>query len=431
MLVPEDAELKLLSSLKTPQDVTKILQEGVTESAFIVYSEVFEHYRNYVRTYDELPDRDDIKSLFDIQLKEPGDLDYYLSEIINLDLVRQTHAAITERLGNHGTKLQQNPSETVRLLSEDLRKLRRSSLQHVAWLDKDALQRLGWLEEKAIAAEKGEVLGIPTGLRCFDGVMQGWAPGEAVMVMAPKGVGKSWVAMYFGVVAYYNDYKVLFISPEMSWEECALRFDVLLASQVERITKKKWGMTHTALTTGKQDQELYEKWLQSLTRRDQFIVVDSPEGGRFTLPNILTLIDEYRADLVVLDGLHLLGTDDARMMGWETIKQSADALKATAQHLKCSIVWTSQVDREAMRNPTEPASSGASAAYGKAAVEAANRLITLARVEGNALRRTFKVPNNRSGREYHYKQDLLFDVDSGHIEQMNNDIKVQEKEEVF
>ena len=119
-----------------------------------------------------------------------------------------------------------------------------------------------------------------------------------------------------------------------------------------------------------------------------------------------------------MDGIHLIGDASGRLTGWEVIKRAADGFKAAAQHHKNTVIWCSQVDREAMRNPTEPATTGASAAYGKAAVEAANRLITLATYAGDSRRRVFKVPENRSGRTILTKQHLIFDVDWGKIEQV-------------
>ncbi|KKK96588.1 hypothetical protein LCGC14_2661250, partial [marine sediment metagenome] len=248
--------------------------------------------------------------------------------------------------------------------------------------------------------------------------LQGWQPGEAIMIMGSKGHGKSFLAMFFACKAYQNGAKVLFLSPEMSWEECALRFDVILA----RLAQQEFSLT--GLTTGRvEETERYRAWLESLCQREAFICIDSADTatGAFTLASMLALQDEYRPDLLVVDGIHLVGGED-RVSGWERIKRAADGLKAAAQYYKSVVIWCSQVDREAMRAPTEPAASGASAAYGKAAVEAANRLITLAAYAGDSRRRVFKVPNNRGGREYHTKQHLLFDVDIGRIEQLDVDL---------
>ena len=417
MLPAKKAEAKLLASIQTPKDLTYLIREGISEDSFAEYPQVFSHYMKFARLYGDLPKPTDVEAEFrdtGIQLPEGGQLDYYVDEVRNLAVVRKANVAIMDRLGIGGAKLQMRPEETVRLLVEDLRKLQRVSMRHMAWLDRDALVRLGWLQDKAQAVADGGVLGIPTGLNCFDSNLQGWQAGEAIMVMAPKGTGKSWLALYIATVGYKAGYKAMFISPEMSWEECALRFDVLAAYQ------DGVHLSHSALTTGQQDEGVYEDWLAGLTRRDQFVVIDSPESGSFTTENVLALIDEHRPDLVVFDGLHLIGSN-SNVPGWERIKHASDALKALAQRLKCTIVWTSQVDRAGMKNPTEPASSGASAAYGKAAVEAANRLVTLANDKNDDKRKTFKVPNNRSGREFHSTQHLHFDVDIGAIYQVYDD----------
>ena len=416
-LPPAEAEAKLLASIKTPQDLTVLTQEGLLPEAFTVYGPVYEYYQGFSREYGAIPEPGDVQAVFDkleLDLSEGGELLYYAHEILDHHLAVKAYTAVANRFGEGSSKLTANPHEAVRLLEEDLRQLRPSTTRNASFIDRDALERLQWLSQKAQMGSSGSVLGIPTGLACFDSLMQGWQPGEAVMVMAPKGIGKTWLAMHFGTAAYQAGYKVLFLSPEMGYEEIALRFDVLYAYRVGT------DLTHEALTTGKQDIQVYEEWLRQLSAHQRFVVVDSPGVGGFNISNILALLDEHRPDLMVLDGIQLV-SGPANQPQWERIKQAADAMKAAAQHLKCTIIWTSQVDRESMRNPTEPAATGAAAAYGKAAVEAANRLITLAHYEGDDRRRTFKVPNNRSGREYHARQHLLFDVDVGAIRQLSQE----------
>ena len=415
---PDEIEIRLLSSITEGKDLTWLLREGTTSESFLLYGDIFSYILDYSQKYGgEIPGARDLESQFserEFKLVDSGELKFYAEELRKQDVVRRTQSSIFSRLGRTGDLLIQNPDEAVRLLVEDLRNLRKVATQNIAMLDKEALVRLGWLQERQEAAKMGKVLGMPTGLKVFDRALQGWQAGEAIMLMGPKGIGKSWMMMYFACVAYLNGYKVLFLSPEMSWQECAIRFDVLLANLSGS------SFSHTELQTGRIDSlEAYQAWLEGLTQREDFICIDSAESdnGQFTLSSILATEDEYRPDLVVFDGIHLIGGDED-MSGWARIKKAADGLKASAQFHKNVVIWSSQVDREAMRNPTEPASTGASAAYGKAAVEAANRLITLAGFPGDPHRRVFKVPNNRSGQEYHIKQHLLFDIDWGKIEQM-------------
>ena len=423
MLPPEVAEGRLLASLMTVEDLSSVLRAGISEESFQVYGEAFRFYRDYVRDYGGIPDLSDVRYSLNggsPEGHEGGDLGYYIKAVHDNHLVASVHASVVGRFGEGGMKLQENPSAVIGGLLEDLRQLSPRRSDNVYWVDRDAMERMDWLRERERSISEGNVVGIPTGLDCFDRYYQGWEPGEAVMLIAPKGVGKSWLVLYFAAVAHANGYKCLVLSPEMSVRQCALRLDVLLAYQyAERYVGQDWipdVMAHSGLSQGAVEHARYEAWLRELSRKERLVVVDSDESGGFTTESMLSYIEEYQPDLVVLDGIHLLG-GDPRQAGWERIKEAADALKATAQKNNCTVIWTGQVDRSSMANSTEPAANGSSAAYGKAAVEAANRLITMARHDSENYR-TFKVPNNRSGYEHHSRLVLEFDVDVGRIRQV-------------
>lgn len=419
MLNADEVEVKLLSSIDSYEDLSKLLRAGITSDTFHIYGEVFDYMRQYAQSYDgNVPMADDLAAHFsgtesEIRLVEGGDLEFYADELVKQHLVRKTRQIITTQFGKNGSSLLEDPFSVVRSVALELQTISRPKTKNVAFLDKDAPIRREWLEDKINAYQRDEPLGIPTGLRVFDAYQQGWQPGESAMFIGPKGIGKSWLMMYEAVTAYAAGFKVLFLSPEMSWEQCALRFDVLLAH------KFKQQFSHDVLTSGKDaDVEAYSEWLESLTAREDFICVDNADLQGFTLDSCLALIEEYQPDLTVLDGIHLVKSREMQSQ-WQTIKDCADGLKGSALRHKNVVVWAGQVDREGMRNPTEPVSTGAQAAYSKAAVEAADRLITLGSVDNNPLRRTFKVVNNRSGREFHDKQYLAFNVDVGNIEQVD------------
>jgi len=420
VLPPETAEIGLLSSIKEPRDLTTTLRVGVTQELFLLYGDVFQYLVDFHPEYEgQLPRREDVEAMFastDQALKftEGGELKFYVDELLALYTARQVSEAVRGRFGEGATRLSENPHEVVRLLLSDLQQLNTRRSRNVSFLDKDALQRLSWVEERVKASQAGEILGIPTGLKIFDDHQQGWQPGECGYIIGGKGVGKSWLVMYQACVAYRYGKRVMVLSPEMSWEECSLRVDVLLGCLMQR------EFSHEGLTSGKLvDLKAYQKWLTDLTSREDFICVDSADvGGGFTLASILDLMEEFQPDLTVLDGIHLI-RGQAKDKGWEIIKAAADGMKAAAQRTKSVMIWTGQVDKDSNKNSGEPAISGGQAAYSKAAVEAANRVISLARDPGNPLRRTFKVPNNRSGREFLTKQRLAFEVDRGYIEQVD------------
>lgn len=418
MLAPADVEIRVLSSIQSLHDLGQFQEFGLSEDSFMLFGDVYAYVMEYAHLYQEIPRKEDIEVRFKdtdnaLELEAPGNLEYYLTELNKLAMARTVRDTIRRHIGDHGSHIDRNPDETARLIAHDLSNVNHRRSRNIAMLDRDALTRLDSLKVRIDAAEAGKIIGIPTGLKCFDEYQEGYQPGEAIMLIAPKGAGKSWMAMHTAVTAYHAGFKVLFFSPEMSWEECALRFDVMLARKFHAAQK----LTHTQLKTGVQvDLDDYKRWLESLVKRSDFMCVDSVSAVGFTLTGMIALISEFNPDLVVLDGIHLV-KDEKGDQQWQVIKDCADALKSDAQRNKRVVFWVGQVDREGMKNPTEPVSTGAQAAYSKAAVEAANRLITMGADSDDPYRRVFKVPNNRSGREWHEKQTLIFEVDTGHIEQ--------------
>ena len=423
-LTPDAVECNLLSSIGSINDVGLIVEKGIVPESFLVYGPVFEYVVSYTREYGgDLPSFQDLEALFTgtespIEFLEPGNLEFYLDELVRQDMVRKMSAMVKTRFGDKGIDLIADPFKVATGLEEDLRKLGyRENHNNVAYFDRDAIVRLAHLEANVAAAQAGQVIGIQTGLRVFDDSLQGWKPGEAAMIIGPTTIGKSWLLMYFGCLAYANGNRVLYLSPEMSWEECGLRFDVVLANQYQR------HISHTALSNGGMvDIEKYREWLLQLSVRDDFICIDSVDADGFTLHGILAMAAKYEPDILLIDGIDRI-SDAHSPAGWELIKAAAKGLKDYAQLTKSVVIWTGQVDRAGMRM-SEAVSLGHSA-YGKAAEEFANRIITLGPDPSNPLRRTFKVPKNRSGRAWNTRQYLAFDVDQGHIEQ----IKVEAPDE--
>ena len=419
MLTPEDVEQGLLSSIKNVEDLRKLSQEGVRSEHFLLYGEVLDFIVNYVQVYEgNFPNQGDIIKRFsntdlEFEFLEAGDISYYIDELLSQYTARMMSQAVRDRFGAGGVNLRDDPYEVLAGLELDLRALQPQTAKHVAFLDRDALSRMVALEEKIAGIEKGEVGGIPTGLACFDGYYQGWHEGEGIMVVGPKGSGKSWLLMYFGCVAYRAGYKVLLVSPEMSMTECGLRFDVVLARQFRN------QFSHDTLSSGKDvDMEAYRSWLYKLQERADFICVDSQSAAGFTFEDLLGLMEEYRPDLLLLDGIQLMKGREGQT-GWEIIKECADGLKNAAQYYNNVVIWAGQPNTQGLTNKNEPIHDIIQVGYGKSAVEAANRLITIAEDPESKFRRIFKVPYNRAGKTWDSKQYLEWDVDSGLIAQMD------------
>ena len=432
MLTPEAVEIGLISSVHDVGDLRKIRQAGIDEAHFLIYGEVFGFLDEYSKVYEgRLPKAEEVEARFkdtdmEFELTEGGDIEYYIDELLKQWTANSLSQAVMDRFGSGGVNLRDDPYGALAGLTLDLRALQPQVAKHVTYLDRDALLRLDWAQEKIDGKAKGEVGGMPTGLICFDSYFQGWGAGEAIMVIGPKGSGKTWLLMKFGCVAYAHGKKVLLVSPEMSMKECGLRFDVVLANQFRK------EFSHDVLSAGQfVDMALYERWLSKLKERDEFVCVDSQSADGVTLEDLLGLMEEHRPDLMLVDGIQLIKGEDGQA-GWEVIKATADGLKNAAQFYECVVIWAGQPNTQGLTNKYEPVKDIVQVGYGKAAVEAANRVITIAEDPDSKFRRTFRVPYNRSGKTWDDKLYLTFDVNVGRIEQMNFEVPQNfEKDEAF
>ena len=148
--------------LQTPQDLRAVIQEGVTGASFLIYGEVFDHYRTYLQQHGSLPQQADVLDAYsqlEMEFYADGELGYYLVELQQNHLLRQAVAAVNVSFGSEGDRLEADPDEAIRTLTEELRKLQRVDSKHVAWLDRDAMGRLDWLLDKAGAQEQGKGIG--------------------------------------------------------------------------------------------------------------------------------------------------------------------------------------------------------------------------------------------------------------------------------
>ncbi len=408
---PDQVETNLLSCIKTPEDLALVIKAQVSEKYFIVYPTAFQYLVDHVKSFSEVPaaqllegKEEDLQLISDVE-----GLTSWVEELINLYLAREVATAIDRNLGKN--KLDENPRANTRALTMDLNLLLRSRTVNTARSDRDSARRLESYHKRKELAKSNTLLGMPTGLKCFDEYQEGWEPGECIMILGPKGIGKSWVMMNFACTAYVSGKKVLFLSPEMSWKECELRFDIITSNKMGM----NWG-THWDLKQGRRiDETVYANFLAAVSAREDFTLIDSDISGGFNLNGIVAMIEEHQPDLVLLDGIHLIQEDKGDH--WQQIKSCADGLKSLAQLKGIVIIWSGQVEKAAMKDAYEPVDSGAYAAYAKASVEAANRVLSFAADKHDKMYRWFKVINSRDGREWGNKQRLLFDVNQGHIEQ--------------
>ncbi len=414
-----DLERRLLSSITSQKDLILAQDSGISRDTFITpsegrHDEVWDYIEDHVRENGRCPVDDDLRTIYGFEPGAPGDLKTYVSLARKRELTRCLRAIMEKR----AIQLSENPDDPepiVRSINEDLASLRLGERRSVTFIDADAQKRMhAFMARKNIMQTRG-MLGIPTGLAAFDKQGRGFMPGEVVVVVGPTGTGKSWALTHMMCHAYEDGQKILMISPELTTDEVALRFDTMLMCQ-----RNVQVLRNTELTIGTADPKLYASWLKDLATERRFACADNAGTGKpFNFDDIWRLALEHKPAIVVIDGLHLIssGRRGGERAGWEVLKEGVEMLKALAQQEKIVVLCAHQSDRAASRKENVPPGL-ASIGYGFSVSQACDRFISLSRDPDDPMQRLYKVPKFRGGAPIVEDRTLRWDVDRGIVHEI-------------
>ena len=405
----ETLEARLISSIRDLSSLNKCVEAGVTADTFItgpnnkVWGYLLDHTR---RQGGNLPTDDDLLAVHGFVTGDPGDLDTYLNEALARHVGRKARIVLSKYL----TTLDADPGGTVRALSRELSDLKLGVHRRVVRADKDALSRLTSFDLAVAAAERNEILGIPTGLKWFNDNRYGYLPGEMVGIIGTTEIGKSWFMLYMAAVAYNSGKKVLVFSPEMTGDELSIRWDVLLA-QLKGVT-----FSHDDITQGRADRKRYESWLMSLQGRDDFTIIDSAEVGRpLNFDDIWRYTMDYQPDMVCIDGLDLIALAGGKgKKDYEVLKEGGAMLKSLAQQARVPILFVHQGNRGTADNPFTPPGK-ADVAYGYSVSTICDTMFGIARDKRSPDIRVYMVQKLRGHAKPTNRKYMHWDVDHGNI----------------
>jgi len=188
-----------------------------------------------------------------------------------------------------------------------------------------------------LSKNKGELRGVPTGLRSLDRMLSGMREGNLVILAARPSVGKSSLA--FGVAqhaAISKENGVAIFSLEMSREMIA---DRMIAAQAN--------IDNWKISTGNLSTEDFEKYgiaAGELAEAPIFID-DTPAISLLEMrTKARRLLMEHKIDLIVVDYLQLMrGTRlESRV---QEVSEISQGLKALARELRVPVLALSQLSR--------------------------------------------------------------------------------------
>jgi len=415
-LSPQELErIALATALQSRDDFARARSAGVAVVSFQVdtHQEIWSHLQERFKASEDAswPGKNDLKVAFNVELGEPVNDASAVYERLKYAAKRRIAASEIHKVMPR--LMAGNPDVAVGELIRNLSTIQTGNEVELSGFKEGATARFERLLARRNMVEQGVQYGLSTGLDVFDEKNDTWKPGEVVAIQAATNIGKSWMLLKLASHVYReHKQSVLFLSPESTVEDIELRLDAILARDLG------FRLSNRALRNATFNQDEYRRYIEtlnSLPDLGRWTTIDSGSNGVFSFEDIVRLTLELRPDILAIDGFHLIRSEGK---SWESMKFAAESLKGLAQSLGIVVFAAVQANRNSMIALDDVPGVG-DVAYGLGLTQAANRVISLARMTGQPNGRVFQVVKNRDGEVVDQSQFLKFDVDAGDIRQIN------------
>ena len=352
-----DAEQSLLGSMFLSK---KALQKALE----LMSGEEF-YLDNHSKIYECIKDLDSKGKVVDLTtvadelnnrnwLKQVGDIEY-LTEIIesvpsasNIDeyikivedkailrrLIDEATAIVTEsyNTSNSISEVIEEAERKIFDVSKSLRSTEFKSIQDVLYKTQSDLEKL--------AANKGNITGIPSGFYELDKLTAGFHPHELIIIAARPGMGKTAIALNMVTNFAINSKKtVALFNMEMGAEQLATR----MLSSVGQIEGSK-------LKTGNLEHSDWKRVNEAISRLSSTNIFIDDTAGQ-TVGEIRSKCRRLAAsptglDIVVIDYLTLIqGSSKNGANRQQEVADISRALKTMAMELDVPVIALSQLSR--------------------------------------------------------------------------------------
>lgn len=399
----KDLEGRLLASVPTIGHFQALEEQGISIDSFKFYGPMYRYMNDIIKDHNHLPRLIDLRATFNIPdhvQRKPEEYQWLLEEFLSLSIIERIQGVMDSDIEKFGD----TPRELLPALIKDLTSLSIPSQHSASVTDTSALSRIQKYEDK-ITDEM--ITGIPTGIRYFDADYGlGWMPGELIGIIGRIYIGKTWLLLYHGVIAWLARKRVLFISPEMPEEEAECRIDTVICGQLGV------NINVNDLYRGYKPNEEQKNIFKMMAERGDWITLCSDEGRPFSLGQMLRYVKQFSPDILLIDGLLLVGTERRGSSGWEQAKDLSYGLKNLAVGSNISIIVAHQANRNA-RDTGKPPSLD-EIYMGDSLGQAADRIVVLSQPKkDNSLKVT--IQKFRKGKPDHQGGNFDFDPERGII----------------
>lgn len=329
-------------------------EQGLTDAMFLTCKDEIQYIERHFAEYKQLPDKIIFLQKFkDFQMLDVSESVDYLADRIKEQFLYTKMVPIITKAGE---LLREDSLKTVDYLKNELENLHK---ENPVSKNKDGVDIVSEAKSRLTSYQKRcdmkGLMGISTGIPQLDDFTNGWLWGEELVIITGRtNVGKSWIAEYFGTVAWEAGYKVLQYSGEMSVEMVGFRFDTLHKHFSNMGLLNGSGILGNKAGTdgGKLLRKDYEDYISQLATKSGYVIVTPDDfGGRKpTVGELETLAKKIGADLIVIDQLSLMSDQrkaDTPRIAYNNISEDAFLM---SKRLCKPVIMLVQANRESVKN---------------------------------------------------------------------------------
>jgi replicative DNA helicase len=401
-------ELQIISYILKTKSLEFYRKNDLTLDYFPQYQFEMKFILDHNKEYGNVPDLETfIEKFEDFEPVNVTESESYLYDTIHEQFVYENTKDFLQRAAEILTSDSTKAVEFLRANTDTINRLiaKKSSVTDIA---KESLSRLSTYEERR---KLEGVLGIPTTLEEFDKITKGWMAEDLVIILGRSNEGKTWVLLYFLVMAWKLGHTVLLYSGEMSELLVGFRFDTLN----ENFSNE--GLMNGDENLGKdKTANDYEKYIKNLSSSKNPFYVLTPKmlgGRRLDIPTLHKYIEELKPSIVGIDQISLMEDYRAQRGDVNRIRYThiAEDLFLTSEKYQIPVIAPAQANRDSMKENKSgdqaPEAHHISEADG--ILHNATRVISIKQID---LTMKLAIKKNRYGKN-NQEVIVIWDIDNG------------------
>lgn len=292
--------LQIINKVLQSQSMSIINDNALTDEFFMGYESEFNFIVDHFNSYGKVPDKETFLDKFnDFSFMDVTESDKYLLSTLNEEYLYYNSVEVAQEFAK---MLSVDSNAAVEYLHAKLPSLKVNNLAGGVNIISNAQDRYKIYKEKKNSDNPWY---ITTGFEELDGIVNGWAKGEELVVLfARTGQGKSWVLTKTLAHAWQIGNRVGYISPEMGPDKIGYRFDTLIENFSNR--NLVWG----------KDEPDYEDYIDELGKKEVPFIVSTPMDfqKKITVTKLKNYCQSNKLDILGIDGITYL-TDERHRRG--------------------------------------------------------------------------------------------------------------------